>query len=87
MAIRQSSGKMGADAVLSALLSFKPANGYENPFPDGTALVEQHTRDGICTVTFNHAFALRNADPQQLRLSIRSVVATLCAMEQINYGS
>lgn len=84
MTIRQSAGKMGADAILSALLSFKPANGYENPFPDGTALVEQSTRDGICTVTFNHAFALRNADPQQLRLSIRSVVATLCAMEQIN---
>ena len=84
MYIRQSAGKMGADAVLSALLSFKPANGYDNPFPDGTALVEQSTRDGLCIVTFNNAFALRNSDPQQLRLAIRSVVATLCSLEQID---
>ena len=84
MFIRQSAGKMGADAVLSTLLSFKSANGYENPFPDGTALVDQTTRDGLCTVTFNNAFALRNSDPQKLQLAIRSVVATLCSLEQID---
>lgn len=84
MMIRQSAGKMGANAVLSTLLSFKPANGYENPFPDGTALVDQVTRDGLCTVTFNSAFALRNADPQQMQLAIRSVTATLCSLDQID---
>ena len=84
MFIRQSAGKMGANAVLSALLSFRPANGYENPFPDGTALVNQVTKDGLCTVTFNNAFALRNSDPEQLQLAIRSVVATLCSLEQID---
>jgi len=38
----------------------------------------------LCIVTFNNAFALRNSDPQQLRLAIRSVVATLCSLEQID---
>lgn len=84
MFIRQSAGKMGADALLNTLLFFKSANGYVNPFPDGTALLDQTTRDGLCTVTFNHAFAVRNSDPQQLRLAIRSVVATLCSLEQID---
>lgn len=83
MTVRQSSGKMGAEAVLSALLSFKPANGYENPFPDGTALMNQVTRNGHCTVTFNSAFALRNADPSQMEQAVRCVVSTLCSLEQI----
>jgi len=82
--IRQRSGRMGADAVLNTLLSFKSANGYRNPFPDGTALVGQNTRDGVCTVTFNSAFVLRRTSEAQMETAIRAVVASLCSMEQIN---
>ena len=81
--VRQQSGRMGADAVLNALLSFKPANGYENPFPDGAALVNQITKNGICTVTFNSAFAQRCTSETQLQTAVRAVVATLCSMEEI----
>ncbi len=82
--IRQSAGKTGIDAVINALLSFKPGNGYENPFPEGTALVGQIVRDGLCSVTFNNAFALRSGEPEKMETAVRSLVATLCTMEEID---
>lgn len=82
--VRQSSGKSGAEAVLSTLLSFEPANGYENPIPDGTAMIGYTIRNGLCTVTFNNAFAQQDAGENQLELAVRSVAATLCSMTQIN---
>ena len=82
--IRQSAGKTGTDAVLSGLLSFKPANGYENPFPDGTMVMELVTVNKVCTVTFNNAFSLCDTDPVQAQKAVRSVVTTLCALDGID---
>ena len=84
ISIRQTVGRMGADSVLRALLSFETVNGYENPFPSGTLLVNLDTRDGICTVTFNSVFARESVNPQRREIAIRSLVTTLCSMEQIN---
>ena len=81
--IRQSPGKTGTEAVLSGLLSFKPANGYENPFPDGTMVMDLVTVNRICTVTFNSAFGLCDSDPVQAQKAVRSVVATLCELDGI----
>lgn len=82
--VRQSAGRTEADAVLDALLDFTPANGYEDPIPAGTAVVELKTHDGLCQVTLSSAFAQADEDPRQARLAVRSVVATLCAMEEID---
>lgn len=84
VSVRQSVGKSGADAVLSTLLSFEPANGYDNPIGDGTALVAYRIQDGLCTVTFNNAFIQQNTDADRLTLAVRSVTATLCSMAQID---
>lgn len=81
--VRQTVGRMGVDAVMSALLSFKTANGYENPFPSGTLMLNQKTEDGICTVTFNSAFARDTVDARQRETAVRCVVTTLCGLEGI----
>lgn len=82
-AIRRTVGRTAAADVLSALLSFSSCGGYENPFPEGTLAVELQIRNGICTVTFNSAFALCDSDPVQAEQAVRSVVATLCALEGV----
>ncbi len=82
--IHQTVGRLGVDSVLNTLLSFVPVNGYENPFPTGTLVVNQETRDGICTVTFNGAFVRDTANPQYREAAVRSLVTTLCNLEQIN---
>ncbi len=84
MQIHQTAGRVGTDAVLNALLTFKPANGYENPFPDGTQVMDQETVGGTCTVTFNSAFGLCDEDPVQAQKAVRAVVATLCALDGID---
>ena len=61
-AIRRTVGRTVAADVLSALLSFTSCGGYENPFPEGTLAVEMEIRNGLCTVTFNSAFALCDSD-------------------------
>lgn len=84
VSIHQTVGRMGADSVLSTLLSFATGNGYENPFPPGTLVVNQDTKDGICTVTFNSAFARETVNQQRRETAIRCLVTTLCSMEQIS---
>lgn len=84
ISIHQTVGRMGADSVMSVLVSFAAGNGYENPFPPGTLVVNQDIKDGICTVTFNTAFARETVNPQRRETAIRSLVTTLCSMDQIN---
>ncbi len=84
VSIRQTVGRMGVDSVLNTLLSFQSLNGYENPFPPGTLLIGQNTKDGFCTVTFNGAFARETVNPQQRETAVRCLVTTLCSLEQVD---
>ena len=70
--------------VLNALLSVETVNSYKNPFPEGTVVLSTEVAEGICTVTFNAAFAMSDADPVQARKAVRSVVATLCELDGID---
>ena len=83
-AIRRTVGRTVAADVLSALLSFTSCGGYENPFPEGTLAVEMEIRNGLCTVTFNSAFALCDSEPEQAEQAVRAVVATLCGLEGVS---
>ena len=83
MIIRRTTGRSIYSDLLSALISFEPANGYANAIPDGTAVVDASVRDGVCVVTLNSSFALCDADPVQAKLAVQSVVATLCELEQV----
>lgn len=82
--VRRSDSRLLALDVLNALIAFKGINGYENPIPNGTLVVDLTEDDGLCQVTFNSSFALCDTDPEAATLAVRSVVATLCALDGID---
>jgi len=69
--------------VLNALLTYEPANGYESPIPDGVVVTDLTVSNGICKVTFNGAFALCDTDVKEAEKAVRSVVGTLCSLENV----
>ena len=82
--IRRSSGRSLPEDLLSALLSFETANGYGNPIPDGVMIMDLQTVNGLCTVTFNSAFALCDTDQAQADAAVCAVVGTLCSLEGVD---
>ncbi len=84
VSIPQIVGRTGTESVLNALLSFQTGNGYENPFPAGTLVIKQETKDGLCTVTFNGAFAREPVNTHRRQTAVRSLVTTLCSLGQID---
>jgi len=82
MLLSRTSGRNLETEVVNALLSAETINSYRNPFPEGTMLLSAETRDGLCTVVFNAAFAMTDSEEQE-QAAIRSVVATLCALENV----
>lgn len=83
MMVHRTVGSSVAEDVLDALVGFDPANGYTNPIPDGTVVTELSVVGGLCKVSFNSAFALCDSDPEQAHLAVRSIVATLCQIEDV----
>lgn len=70
--------------VLDALLEIETINSYVNPFPEGTVVMSAEVEDGLCTVTFNKTFATCDSDPVQAGKAVRSVVASLCMLDDID---
>lgn len=82
--VRQTGGRSRAETILDQLLVFPSGNGYENPFPDGTAVAEINTEDGLCQVTFNSVFAQCDADSVRAEKAVRAVTETLCSLDEID---
>lgn len=81
--VRRSGSKTAERSVVNALLAFETRNGCTNIFPDGAAVTDMELVHKICRVTLNSAFdGYRDGMPQQL--AIRSIVATLCAMDTVD---
>ena len=85
--INRTAGRTLTADVLRALIACESGNGYENPIPDGTVVMATQMMDGTCAVRFNSAFALCGADPEKAKQAVRSVVATLCALDAIEQVS
>ena len=83
MVIRRNTGRSIYVDILSALIGFDPANGYQNVIPEDTTVVDVSVLDGTCFLTFDSSFAQCDGDPAQAELAVRSVVATLCHLEQV----
>lgn len=81
--ISRTAGRTLTADVLTTLIAFEARNGYGNPIPDGTMTLASEIKNGTCTVTFSSAFALCDADPAQAQQAVRSVVATLSALEGV----
>ncbi len=82
--IRQTTGRMGEDSIINALLNFQPANGYTNPFPEDLMIADATVQDGLCRIVVNNALSQLNSHPEQAQLAVRSLVASLCSMESVN---
>lgn len=70
--------------LINELLSVEEMNGYRNPFPDGTMVMEVRVKGGVCTALFNSAFALADTDPEQAFQAVYSVVNTLCNLDGVD---
>lgn len=81
--LRRTMGRTLASDVLQGLFQISAPAGYANPFPEGTTVLGSAVKDGLCTVTLSSDFSRCDADPQQARLAVRSLVATLCALDGI----
>ena len=82
--LRRTGGNSLEADVLQALLAFEPANGYENPIPEGTRVLELTREGSLCRVCFDSTFAECEEDPAQARQAVRSVAASLCGLDGIN---
>lgn len=72
-------------AVLELLLSPPQNGGMRMPLPPGSAILDVNVEHGICSVDFNSDFYTnRSEDEQTERLTILSVVNTLCELDGIN---
>lgn len=81
--LRRNPGKDEVDMLIGALLNFQEGNGYYNPFPDGTILLDHSMEKGTCTVLFNNRFALLQAESLEFRQAVRAITSTLCQLDGI----
>lgn len=75
-------------AVLAALLDGPKSEGMTSHMPEGTAVRSAKTENGVCKVDLTEVF-LTNApqDPQAARLTLYSIVNTLCALDGLKIES
>ncbi len=71
------------EAALEALLRYEGGNGLQSCIPSGTKLLSLRLEDGTCTVDLTGEFLGGCADAQQEACAVRSVVATMCALPEI----
>lgn len=69
--------------VMDALLSGPMREGSVSVIPEQTRWVDLSVDDGLCTVVFNEAFADCDVDRQTASMAVESVVASLCALQEI----
>ena len=67
--------------MVAQLLNYSNENGFYSTIPNETALNSLQIEDGLCTVDLSGQF-LKNTE--QLLLSVRSIVASVCALEDID---
>ena len=56
----------------------------EDAFPEGTSCEELSVQGSFCTVLLSGEFLSCDTDAQTAQLSVRAVVATLCALDEID---
>lgn len=74
----------GAQELLEALIAYQGENGVRGCIPEGTKLLSLHTENGVCTVDLTGEFLDGCANAQEETLAVRSVVATLTSLPEIN---
>ncbi len=70
--------------ILNALISFDGANGAERCVPEGTKLLSLRMEGSACIVDLTSEFLDGCESVQEERLAVRSIVATMCALDGIS---
>ena len=78
--IRAAAGITQAEQVVSQLLDYQNSNGFYSTIPKDTALNSLQVTDGLCTIDLSAQFL---SDTGHLLLSVHSIVASVCALENI----
>lgn len=78
--LRQSVNQTQAELVMETLLNYQNDNGFYTTIPEDTVLNSISVSDGLCVVDLSSEF-IKSTD--HLSLSVHSIVATLCGLEDI----
>lgn len=78
--IRLTTSVTQAELVLQTLLDYKNTNGFESTIPEGTTVNRVSIRNGICHVDLSGEFL---SDSGHIPTSVRSIVASLCALDSV----
>ncbi len=73
-----------AEAVLRALLDYTGKDGLKNPIPQGTKLLSLRMENTVCIVDLTGEFLAGCYSAEAETLAVRSVIATLCALDGIS---
>lgn len=79
--IRGTAGISQAELVVEQLISYQTANGFYSTIPDDTVLNKLTIEDGLCSIDLSGEFL---EDGDHLMLSVRSIIASVCALEGID---
>lgn len=73
-----------AELLINALFSFEGKNGLQSCVPLGTKLLSLRIEDGACVVDLTGEFLDGCSNAEEETLAVRSIVATMCALPEIN---
>lgn len=78
--VRQLPGITRSELVVEQLLDYRESNGFSSPIPEDTVLNRLTVEDGLCTIDLSREFL--DAGPQ-LPLAVHAVIASVCALEDV----
>lgn len=78
--IRQSAGSSQAELVVRRLIDYYNPNSFFSPIATGTELNGIQTEDGLCTIDLSSQFL----ESDNLTLAVRSLVASVCSLKEID---
>ena len=73
-----------AELLMQALIAFDGTNGLQSCLPAGTKLLSLRLEGGNCVVDLTREFLDGCANAEAETLAVRSIVATMCGLPEIN---
>lgn len=81
--IRQLAGTSQAEMIVNELIQYKNENGFFSTIPSDTVVNRLTIERGICTIDLSSAFL---EDTGHLVQSVHSIIASVCALNEVNMG-
>ena len=85
--IKQTASQPQAEAVLARVLSYEAIQGFENPIPFGTELLNISVSGSVCYVDVSEKFLPPEDAPEAERAAVWALVASLTDLDNIAFVS